>query len=79
MKLSKVFLTAVSLMPALAFAQGGGVKPEDLLKPLKNDWPTYNGDYSGKRFSELKQIDRTNVQHMTLACSARFTGRMEAI
>jgi hypothetical protein len=28
------------------FAQGGGVAPEDLLKPLKDSWPTYNGDYS---------------------------------
>jgi alcohol dehydrogenase (cytochrome c) len=78
MKLSKIFLTAVSLLPGIAFAQGGGLKPEDLLKPLKDDWPTYNGDYTGKRFSELKQINRDNVQHMTLAWSARFIGGMEA-
>jgi alcohol dehydrogenase (cytochrome c) len=55
------------------FGQGQGVKPEDLLKPLKDSWPTYNGDYSGKRYSALKQVNRTNVQHLTLAWSMRFT------
>ncbi len=43
-------------------AQGNGVSPADLLKPLKDSWPTYNGDYSGKRFSALTQIDRSTVK-----------------
>jgi alcohol dehydrogenase (cytochrome c) len=73
MSLSKFFLTA-PLIACLAFAQGSGVKPEDLLKPLKDSWPTYNGDYSGKRFSELTQIDTRNVAHLTLAWTMRFTG-----
>ena len=30
-------------------------------------WPTYNGDYSGKRFSELRQINRDNVRSLSLA------------
>ncbi len=30
-------------------------------------WPTYNGDYSGRRFSALKQINASNVQGLTLA------------
>ena len=73
MNLSKFFLIA-PLASALAFAQGPGVNPDDLLKPLKDSWPTYNGDYSGKRFSALTQIDKTNVQHLTLAWTMPFTG-----
>ena len=42
---------------AVVHAETGGVSPADLLKPLKDSWPTYNGDYSGKRYSELDQIN----------------------
>ena len=41
-------------LPAVAAAQG--MTQEQLLKPLGDDWPTYNGDYSGKRYSQLTQI-----------------------
>lgn len=71
MSFPKFFFIA-SILPALMFGQGQGATPEDLLKPLKDSWPTYNGDYSGKRYSALKQVDRTNVQHLTLAWSMRF-------
>ena len=27
------------------------------MKPAVDSWPTYNGDYSGRRNSPLKQID----------------------
>src|SRR5438270_5503650 len=75
MSFSKLILLASVTL--LAFGQGAGVRPEDLLKPLKDDWPTYNGDYSGKRFSALDQVNRSNVQHLTLAWSAEFTGGIE--
>ena len=38
-----------------------------LLNPPKDSWPTYNGDYSGKRFSTLRQINRENVGLLTMA------------
>jgi alcohol dehydrogenase (cytochrome c) len=60
-------LASLFLLPVLAMGQGGPLDPSDLLKPLADSWPTYNGDYSGRRFSALKQVDRTNVQHLTLA------------
>ena len=60
-------LAGLSLLPVLVMGQGGPLNPSDLLKPLGESWPTYNGDYSGRRFSSLKQVDRTNVQHLTLA------------
>src|SRR5713226_2142381 len=36
-------------------------------------WPTYAGDYSQRRYSTLRQIDQTNVRHLTLAWVRRLT------
>ena len=44
-----------------------------LHKPLANDWPTYSGDYSGKRYSKLTQITPANVKGLTLAWTTRVT------
>ncbi len=41
--------------------------PAAMLKPAMDTWPTYNGDYSGKRFSPLDQINASNVGSLTLA------------
>src|SRR5216684_3472998 len=41
--------------------------PAAMLKPAMDTWPTYNGDYSGKRFSTLDQINAANVGSLTLA------------
>ncbi len=30
--------------------------PKKLLERPTDTWPTYNGDYSGQRYSPLKQI-----------------------
>ena len=30
-------------------------------------WPTYHGDYTGRRYSTLKQINTSNVKNLTLA------------
>src|ERR1041385_7232311 len=68
-----VLVSALIAIPALLTGQGAGVSPAELLKPLKDSWPTYNGDYSGKRYSALKQIDRSNVKHLTLAWASRLT------
>src|ERR1035438_8132015 len=45
--------------------------PAVLTKPLGDSWPTYSGDYSGKRYSNLKQIDQNNVRGLTLAWTTR--------
>ena len=66
-------LAAALVAPALLLAQGKGVAPAELLKPLRDSWPTYNGDYTGKRYSALNQIDRSNVMHLTLAWMTRVT------
>ena len=62
---------ASSLAPQGALAQG--LTPSTLLKPPADSWPTYNGDYSGRRFSSLTQIDSSNVHTLSLAWATRFT------
>ncbi len=60
------------LAPALLAGQGRGLAPADIYKPLGDSWPTYSGDYSGKRYSALKQIDQSNVKNLTLAWVSRL-------
>jgi len=43
------------------------LNPDSLVKPPTANWPTFNGDYSGRRYSPLDQINRENVGSMTLA------------
>jgi alcohol dehydrogenase (cytochrome c) len=38
-----------------------------------DSWPTYNGDYSGRRFSPLAEIQASNLQRLSLAWSYRIT------
>lgn len=51
--------------PALVSAQG--VDAAALLHPSPDSWPTYHGDYSGKRHSGLTQITQANVHNLGLA------------
>ncbi len=44
-----------------------GLSPQALLHFSADTWPTYNGDYSGRRFSPLDQINASNVGTLTLA------------
>src|SRR5580692_83507 len=62
---SLAVLFALALRPSLAGAQG--LEPAALLKPPTDTWPTYNGDYSGARFSTLDQINAGNIDSLTLA------------
>src|SRR5580698_4463579 len=42
-------------------------------KSLVDSWPTYNGDYSGRRFSPLTLLNTKNVQELSLAWKTRVT------
>jgi alcohol dehydrogenase (cytochrome c) len=57
--------------PASGVPANGGLDPASLLKPLADSWPTYSGDYSGRRYSALKQINHSNVKNLTLAWMSR--------
>jgi alcohol dehydrogenase (cytochrome c) len=44
------------------------VTAEDLLtKPVGENWPSYNGDYTGRRYSSLREINRANVAQLRAA------------
>jgi acido-empty-quinoprotein group A len=69
--LNRVMVRTVAVLFALAlrasFAAAQGLEPAALLKPPTDTWPTYNGDYSGARFSTLDQINAGNIHSLTLA------------
>ena len=52
----RLWPVACLLLSAAVAAQGIGT-----------EWPTYNGDYSGRRFSALAQINTTTVKSLSLA------------
>jgi alcohol dehydrogenase (cytochrome c) len=74
---SKTLIAGASLylIPAMfsGIAMAQGLSSADLLKPLADDWPTYSGDYSGKRYSKLTQVNQSNVKNLTLAWTSRMT------
>ncbi|MAW64331.1 MAG: pyrrolo-quinoline quinone, partial [Acidobacteria bacterium] len=55
-RLLLVLFAVLLASPSAALAQGGGLDPASLLAPLENSWPTYSGDYSGRRYSMLTQV-----------------------
>src|SRR5580700_3079291 len=73
---TSTFLMAVSLTAMTLRAQGQtpaqasgavvstvvDVSPEDLrVSPPGANWPSYNGDYSGRRYSSLSQINSADI------------------
>ncbi len=35
-----------------------------LATPVSHNWPSYNGDYTGRRYSALREIDKANVSQL---------------
>jgi len=62
---------------ALVAVYGQGLDPALLKKPATDAWPTYNGDYSGRHYSTLDQINRSNVSQLTLAWSSKLNAPLE--
>ena len=62
---------AVTATALLAAAQAP-LDPAKLLKPGTDSWPTYNGDYSGRRFSTLTKVNANNVGALSLAWMYRL-------
>jgi alcohol dehydrogenase (cytochrome c) len=53
-------------MPSAPVSQQ--VRPEDLTaQPVGENWTSYNGDYSGRRYSSLQQINTSNVARLAAA------------
>ena len=55
----------ISMLPVWMAAQG--LDPSAILHPVPGSWPTYNGDYSGRRFSPLTQINQSSVRDLRLS------------
>ena len=70
----------LGLRPLRAFAfpssrrAAAGSIPRTLLKPLADSWTSYSGDYTGRRYSALTQVNQANVKNLTLAFAAKVTG-----
>ena len=78
-----IFIAILLAVPALVLAQKGGLDPTDIFKPLSDQWTSYSGDMTGRRFSALKQINTQTVKNLSLrwvnnnittACGPNGTG-----
>jgi acido-empty-quinoprotein group A len=69
MKIQLLFAAAI-----LAQAQGLDPKAFSLFKLPAAVWPTYNGDYSGRRFSDLDQVNQGNVEQLKIEWMYRIQG-----
>jgi alcohol dehydrogenase (cytochrome c) len=75
-KLGHLLLLCVGCFPIAATGQG--LNPALIVNPKPGTWPTYNGDYSGRRFSSLKQINADNVRDLKPAWTYRTDPGPEA-
>src|SRR5665213_3562172 len=83
MKLLKnaLFLVLGAAICTLALApqiMAQGVDAATLLRPPADSWPSYHGDYSGRRHSKLIQITPQNVKDLSLAWAFQ-TGQTASI
>jgi alcohol dehydrogenase (cytochrome c) len=69
----KRILTALSLMMLPAAMAQGPLDPAAILKPLTDQWTTYSGDYTGKRYSSLTDINPATLKNLGLAWVTRFS------
>ena len=83
----QLLITSFMAAPLLLLGQSGGLDPTDILKPLADQWTSYSGDMSGKRYSALKQVNVNTVKNLSLrwvntnittGCGPRGTGPASA-
>ena len=65
--LCSVALASLLLVNGSPAAFSAGLNMNTLKAPLTDCWPTYNGDYTGRRFSTLKKINDGNIKDLSLA------------
>jgi alcohol dehydrogenase (cytochrome c) len=69
-----VILVGMIVASVAVIGQSAGLDPAMLLKPLADQWPSYSGDYTGRRYSALTQVNQANVKNLTLAWTAKIVG-----
>ena len=62
----------VGVILGAVVAQAVGAQKQDGRRDPAWDWPTYNRDLAGTRYSPLTQIDATNVGTLVQAWSYRL-------
>jgi alcohol dehydrogenase (cytochrome c) len=64
-----LFLASFNAAQQPSSGQAGlHVSAEDLLaRPVGENWTSYNGDYTGRRYSGLKEINKSNVSQLRAA------------
>lgn len=60
-------------VPVVGRTQTPWLNDAELLKPLADTWPSYSGDYSGKRYSALTEINTSNIKSLALAWVSRMS------
>src|SRR5512132_3726747 len=58
---------SVLVLSTVLTAQQSGLTRTQIEKPATTSWPTFNGDYSGRRYSTLTKINASNVKHLSVA------------
>jgi acido-empty-quinoprotein group A len=67
-------LLAAAALAALGSPPSVSLDPQQLGKPPIDFWPTFNGDYTGQRYSTLTQIAPANVNQITQQWVYKVTG-----
>jgi alcohol dehydrogenase (cytochrome c) len=52
----------------------GGLDTARIMKPLSDEWTSYSGDLSGKRYSALKLVNKDTVKALSLKWIRPLTG-----
>jgi acido-empty-quinoprotein group A len=71
-----LLLLALTLGLQVRPVRAQGLDAAALLRPATDAWPTYNGDYSGARYSTLDQINAKNIGSLALAWAFRTHGNV---
>src|SRR5688500_14431882 len=75
---ARLLMSVTSLTLCVAVLAGdaqerGGLDPAAIRRPLSDSWPVYSGDYTGRRYSALTQVNQKTVKSLSLAWLARLT------
>jgi alcohol dehydrogenase (cytochrome c) len=46
--------------------EAGGLDQARIMKPLSDEWTSYSGDLTGKRYSSLKLVNKDTVKYLSL-------------
>ncbi|HEY3742329.1 MAG TPA: acido-empty-quinoprotein group A [Bryobacteraceae bacterium] len=73
---TRLIVGCLALSTTAALAQ---LDPAKLAQAPTDSWPTHNGDFSGRRFSPLTNINSNNVSSLSLAWVHRVNAQGNAI